>query len=65
VLVHGKDQNRIDNSFNAGRIASTLLARGYWVLLVDLRGHGESEGLRWGLGEKEGPGRRGSGGPGR
>ena len=53
VLVHGKDQNRIDSSFNAGRIAGTLLSRGYSVLLFDLRGHGESDGLRWGLGEKE------------
>jgi fermentation-respiration switch protein FrsA (DUF1100 family) len=53
VLVHGKDANRVDSSFNSGRIASTLLARGYSVLLFDMRGHGESEGLRWGLGEKE------------
>jgi uncharacterized protein len=53
VLVHGKDANRVDSSFNSGRIASKLLARGYSVLLFDLRGHGESEGLRWGLGEKE------------
>lgn len=53
VLVHGKDANRIDSSFHSGRIARLLLDEGYSVLLFDLRGHGESEGLRWGLGEKE------------
>jgi len=53
VLVHGKDQDRIDSSFGSGRIASFLLAHGYHVLLFDLRGHGESEGLRWGLGKQE------------
>ncbi|MBM4433518.1 MAG: alpha/beta fold hydrolase [Chloroflexi bacterium] len=53
VLVHGKDQTRIDSSFPTGRIARTLLERGYSALLFDLRGHGESEGLRWGLGRYE------------
>lgn len=53
VLVHGKDQNRIDSSFPLGRIARFLLANGYSTLLFDLRGHGESEGLRWGLGKQE------------
>lgn len=53
VLVHGKDQDRIDSSFDEGRIARFLLARGYSALLFDLRGHGESEGLRWGLGKGE------------
>ncbi len=53
VIVHGKDQTRIDSSFDAGRIAHVLLERGYSALLFDLRGHGESEGLRWGLGKHE------------
>lgn len=53
VLVHGKDQNRIDSSFDHGRIARILIAEGYSALLFDLRGHGESEGLRWGLGQSE------------
>jgi fermentation-respiration switch protein FrsA (DUF1100 family) len=53
VMVHGKDQNRIDSSFDPGRIARALLADGWSVLLFEMRGHGESEGLRWGLGEYE------------
>jgi hypothetical protein len=53
VLVHGKDQDRIDSSFTTGRIARSLIARGYSALLFDLRGHGESEGARWGLGKGE------------
>jgi len=53
VEVHGKDQNRIDSSFDPGRQARFLLANGYSVLLFDLQGHGTSEGLRWGLGQYE------------
>jgi len=53
VMVHGKDQNRIDSSFDPGRIARFLLADGWSVLLFEMRGHGQSEGLRWGLGEYE------------
>jgi fermentation-respiration switch protein FrsA (DUF1100 family) len=53
VLVHGKDQNRIDSSFEPGRIARFLLADGWSVLLFEMRGHGQSEGLRWGLGQDE------------
>jgi hypothetical protein len=53
VIVHGKDQDRIDSSFPAGRIARALLDRGYSALLFDLRGHGESDGARWGLGKHE------------
>ena len=53
VLVHGKDQNRIDSSFDPGRIARALLADGWSVLLFEMRGHGQSDGLRWGLGQYE------------
>ncbi len=53
VMVHGKDQNRIDSSFDPGRIARFLLTDGWSVLLFEMRGHGQSEGLRWGLGEYE------------
>jgi uncharacterized protein len=52
-MVHGKDQNRIDSSFDPGRIARFLLADGWSVLLFEMRGHGQSDGLRWGLGEYE------------
>jgi uncharacterized protein len=51
VTVHGKDQNRIDSSFDPGRIARFLLADGWSVLLFEMRGHGE--GPRWGLGQYE------------
>ena len=53
VLVHGKDQNRIDSSFDPGRIARFLIADGWSVLLFEMSGHGQSEGLRWGLGQDE------------
>jgi fermentation-respiration switch protein FrsA (DUF1100 family) len=53
VLVHGKDQNRIDSSFDPGRIARVLLADRWSVLLFEMRGHGQSDGLRWGLGQYE------------
>jgi len=53
VLVHGKDQNRIDSSFDPGRIARALIADGWSVLLFEMRGHGASDGLRWGLGQYE------------
>ena len=53
VMVHGKDQNRIDSSFDPGRIARALLADRWSVLLFEMRGHGQSDGLRWGLGQYE------------
>jgi uncharacterized protein len=53
VFVHGKDQDRIDSSFQPAPMARFLLDDGYDALLFDLRGHGESEGLRWGLGAGE------------
>ena len=53
VIVHGKDRNRVDSAFDGGGVAKLLLERGYSALLFDLRGHGESDGLRWGLGKQE------------
>ena len=53
VFVHGRGQNRIASSFRPDLIAPILIAHGYDVLLFDLRGHGESEGLRYSLGEYE------------
>jgi fermentation-respiration switch protein FrsA (DUF1100 family) len=53
VIVPGKDQNRIDSSFDPGRIARFLIADGWSVLLFELRGTGQSEGTRWSLGEFE------------
>lgn len=53
VLVHGRGQNRIISSFRPDLIAQMLLASGYSVLTFDLRGHGESEGDRYSLGQYE------------
>ena len=53
VIVHGRGANRIKSSFDPQKIAQFLLASRYSVLLFDLRGHGESEGLRYSLGEYE------------
>src|SRR5207237_5747451 len=55
VIVHGRGANRIKSSFDPQKIAQFLLANRYSVLLFDLRGHGESEGLRYSLGEYEPP----------
>src|ERR1700687_1503000 len=53
VFVHGRGQNRIASSFRPDKIAPIFLARGWNVLLFDLRGHGESEGERYSLGQYE------------
>jgi fermentation-respiration switch protein FrsA (DUF1100 family) len=53
VFVHGRGQNRIASSFRPDKIAPLFLARGWDVLLFDLRGHGESEGDRYSLGQYE------------
>ncbi len=53
VLVHGRAQNRIASSFRPDLISQMLLASGYSVLTFDLRGHGESEGDRYSLGQYE------------
>jgi fermentation-respiration switch protein FrsA (DUF1100 family) len=51
--VHGRAANRIKSGFNPQKIAQFLLANRYSVLLFDLRGHGESEGVRYSLGQYE------------
>ncbi len=53
VIVHGRGQNRISSSFRPDKIAPIFLARGWNVLLFDLRGHGESGGERYSLGQFE------------
>jgi pimeloyl-ACP methyl ester carboxylesterase len=53
VLVHGRSANRIKSGFNPQKVAQFLLANRYSVLLFDLRAHGESEGVRYSLGQYE------------
>jgi len=53
VVVHGRAANRIKSDFNPQKIAQFLLANRYSVLLFDLRAHGESEGVRYSLGQYE------------
>ena len=53
VFVHGRGQNRIVSSFHPDKIAPLFLARNWYVLLFDLRGHGESEVDRYSLGQYE------------
>jgi len=56
ILVHGRNaskQNAISGNFP--KLASELHQAGYCVLVLDMRGHGESEGKRytWGIQEKK------------
>ena len=44
IIVHGGFQNRIDDNVDTPELARSLVARGYNILLYDLRGRGESEG---------------------
>ncbi len=53
VIVHGRAANRINSSFQPQKIAQFFLANRFSVLLFDLRAHGESEGLRYTLGQDE------------
>ena len=53
VIVHGRGRNRINSNFRPDKIAPILLADGWNVLLFDLRGHGESGGERYSLGQYE------------
>jgi uncharacterized protein len=54
ILVHGRDaskQNAISGKFP--RLAAELHGAGLAVLMIDLRGHGESEGKRYTFGVHE------------
>ncbi|HKY50104.1 MAG TPA: alpha/beta fold hydrolase [Candidatus Limnocylindria bacterium] len=53
VIVHGKDSNRLEGGEKSERMADFLIARGYSVVLFDMRGHGNSEGDRFSLGHLE------------
>lgn len=44
IIVHGGFQNRLDDNVNTLDLARDLVAKGYDILLFDLRGRGESEG---------------------
>jgi pimeloyl-ACP methyl ester carboxylesterase len=52
VMVHGKDGHRLDGDRTVA-MARAFVANGYSVLAFDLRGHGESEGDRFSLGQYE------------
>ncbi|MBI2325653.1 MAG: alpha/beta fold hydrolase [Chloroflexi bacterium] len=52
VLVHGKDTNRLGSDHTL-RVARWLRDAGYSLLLFDMRGHGESDGDRFSLGQHE------------
>jgi pimeloyl-ACP methyl ester carboxylesterase len=44
IIVHGGEQNRVDDNVDTLELARDMVARGYGMLLFDLRGRGESEG---------------------
>jgi pimeloyl-ACP methyl ester carboxylesterase len=44
LIVHGGDENRVDENVETLPLARDLVGKGYSVLTFDLRGRGESEG---------------------
>jgi len=55
VLVHGKDSSRSDElDRHFPELAAALARRGFNVLMVDLRGHGQSDAARFSFGPDEG-----------
>ena len=53
LIVHGRNSNRTGDDGQYVPHAAALVARGYNALLFDLRGHGESGGVRYTLGAAE------------
>lgn len=53
LIVHGRNSNRTGDNGQHVPDAAALVARGYNALLFDLRGHGESGGVRYTLGTAE------------
>ena len=53
ILVHGKDSNRSRFMENSGAIAVELHRRAFSLLLIDLRGHGQSSDSPLSFGIKE------------
>lgn len=53
VIVHGRNSTRTGDEGQHVPDAAALVARGYNALLFDLRGHGESGGVRYTLGTAE------------
>jgi fermentation-respiration switch protein FrsA (DUF1100 family) len=56
ILIHGHGQNRHDKNWGSDAIARAFMrqsARGYSVLMFDLRGHGESAHSRQSYGVRE------------
>ena len=53
ILVHGHNQNRVNQDYGAPALTRNLLAHGFDVLLFDLRGSGVSGGRRSTLGTLE------------
>jgi pimeloyl-ACP methyl ester carboxylesterase len=44
IIVHGGEQNRVDDNVDTLELARDMVGKGYDILLFDLRGRGESEG---------------------
>jgi pimeloyl-ACP methyl ester carboxylesterase len=53
ILIHGRHANRAEYQGRLEHIADFLIAQGFSVLLFDLRGHGDSDGKRFSLGQFE------------
>jgi pimeloyl-ACP methyl ester carboxylesterase len=53
ILIHGRHANRAEYQGRLEHIADFLIAQGFSVLLFDLRGHGDSDGDRFSLGQFE------------
>lgn len=55
ILVHGEDSSRSDElDGHFPELAASLSRHGFNVLMMDLRGHGQSDAARFGFGPDEG-----------